>query len=269
VASPRLRPVVELVLVIDGAIWGNYSDTTVEVLSAATGALLAQYNVTGMVDGEPAEADGRIYFGTATPTFTGNGKFYALDIPLRAQATATLIIPGPAHPIGYGNTFNGWGIGGSPPDTCHWTFGAMGTSNACGSIPITFNLIGSYPVNFTVTDSVGTTSSYHFNFTYYTGGTCRPGHPCPLWLGAGTTVSSPCSPGSPVFCPTPRTLSFATYVVNGTAPYTYLWNFGDEGTSGANFPDHTYAEDGEYLVTLTVTDHEGLQGSIQFEVDVT
>ncbi len=58
-------------------------------------------------------------------------------------------------------------------------------------------------------------------------------------------------------------------VQNGTVPYTYLWNFGDEQESNLNYPVHSYAENGDYLVTLTVTDHEGLQGSIQFEVQVT
>jgi len=33
----------------------------------------------------------------------------------------------------------------------------------------------------------------------------------------------------------------------------YLWEFGDGSTSSAVEPTHTYAEEGEYLVTLTVS----------------
>ncbi len=40
-------------------------------------------------------------------------------------------------------------------------------------------------------------------------------------------------------------------VQNGTVPYTYLWNFGDEQESNLNYPVHSYAENGDYLVTLT------------------
>ena len=70
-------------MVIDAAIWGNYSGTTIEVLKAVSGALLAHYNVSGMVDGEPVVVDGRIYFGTSTSTFTGNGRFqYSAIRPL-------------------------------------------------------------------------------------------------------------------------------------------------------------------------------------------
>ena len=254
-------------LVIDAAMASNFTWTTIEVLNATTGRLLSTYNVTGMVDGEPVVADGRIYFGTATSTFRGNGEFYALDLPLRAQATATLYAPGPNPSFGYGNNFDGWGVGGSPPYSCHWTFGNGAGSYACGPVPYTYFTPGTYRVNLTVTDSVGATSTYSFNFTYYfVGGVCKPGHPCPLWLGAGSTVSTPCHAGSPTICPEARTFSFATYVQNGTSPYTYLWNFGDGTESNLEYPVHTFSADGEYLVMLTVTDHNQRQTSVEFEV---
>jgi leucyl aminopeptidase len=39
------------------------------------------------------------------------------------------------------------------------------------------------------------------------------------------------------------------------------WNFGDGGTSTATSPSHTYAADGTYSVTLTVTDNGGASNS--------
>ena len=48
---------------------------------------------------------------------------------------------------------------------------------------------------------------------------------------------------------------------NGDA-FTYLWNFGDgTATSTASTPAHTYAVDGTYTVTLTVTDAWGKSAS--------
>jgi acid phosphatase type 7 len=40
---------------------------------------------------------------------------------------------------------------------------------------------------------------------------------------------------------------------------TFAWTFGDGGTSTAVKPDHTYAEEGNYAVSLTVTDSKGLK----------
>jgi PKD repeat protein len=41
----------------------------------------------------------------------------------------------------------------------------------------------------------------------------------------------------------------------------YLWDFGDGGTSTAANPTHTYASEGDYTVTLTVTDNDELTGT--------
>ena len=41
-------------------------------------------------------------------------------------------------------------------------------------------------------------------------------------------------------------------------PLAYTWDFGDGATASVAAPTHTYADDGEYTVTLTVTDESGL-----------
>jgi PKD repeat protein len=53
-------------------------------------------------------------------------------------------------------------------------------------------------------------------------------------------------------------VAFAGSVTGGVAPYTYAWNFGDGGTaSGSLTPSRTYADNGIYTATLTVTDSGG------------
>jgi PKD repeat protein len=51
--------------------------------------------------------------------------------------------------------------------------------------------------------------------------------------------------------------------------HTISWNFGDEtSTAGTLTPTHTYVDDGEYLVTLTVIDSSGLSDSDTVTVTV-
>jgi alpha-tubulin suppressor-like RCC1 family protein len=49
---------------------------------------------------------------------------------------------------------------------------------------------------------------------------------------------------------------------------SYAWDFGDGGTSTDPAPQHTYAADGTYSVTLTVTDNEGATGQAATSVTV-
>jgi len=51
-------------------------------------------------------------------------------------------------------------------------------------------------------------------------------------------------------------ISFTGASTGGTAPFTYSWDWGDgtATTTGTLTPTHTYADNGAYTVTLTVTD---------------
>jgi PKD repeat protein len=49
---------------------------------------------------------------------------------------------------------------------------------------------------------------------------------------------------------------------------SWEWDFGDGGTSTERNPFHTYAVRGDYTVTLTVTDSQGLSGTVSETVQV-
>ena len=54
---------------------------------------------------------------------------------------------------------------------------------------------------------------------------------------------------------------------NGTI-VSYAWTFGDGGTSTDIAPSHSFAQDGVYSVTLTITDNDGLVDTEVFSVTV-
>lgn len=89
-------------------------------------------------------------------------------------------------------------------------------------------LISSNPYQFTISEE--TTLTAHF-----------------------TSDSFFCSAGGP-YQSTSKTIPFSSSVTGGSAPYTYLWDFGDDSTSTEQNPSHTFQEDGLYTVSLTVTD---------------
>ena len=52
------------------------------------------------------------------------------------------------------------------------------------------------------------------------------------------------------------TVSFSATASNGVPSYSYEWDFGDMTTATVQNPTHTYGSNGDYTVTLTVTDSD-------------
>ncbi|MEO9363938.1 MAG: PKD domain-containing protein [Nitrososphaera sp.] len=55
---------------------------------------------------------------------------------------------------------------------------------------------------------------------------------------------------------------------DGVEPYRYAWNFGDGTVSPLQNATHVYTKEGNYTVTLAVTDATGTVTSISNTVDV-
>jgi PKD repeat protein len=56
---------------------------------------------------------------------------------------------------------------------------------------------------------------------------------------------------------------FEPIVAGGFSPYSYEWDFGDGATSTEDNPSHAYDKDGEYTVSLKITDDRGNTASYQ------
>ena len=54
------------------------------------------------------------------------------------------------------------------------------------------------------------------------------------------------------------------YTLDGADPVSWLWDFGDGNTSTEESPEHTYAADGLYEVSLVVTSASGCEAEISF-----
>ena len=127
-----------------------------------------------------------------------------------------------------------------------WDFGDGGVSTSANPSH-TYSVPGAYTVNLTVTDSNN---------------------------ASDTSIKNVAASGAPI-------ADFSFNVSSLTANFTdtssdsdgtianRLWNFGDGNTSTATNPSHTYAAEGTYSVSLTVTDNDGVQNSVIQNVTLT
>jgi len=133
--------------------------------------------------------------------------------------------------------------GGTPPYTYEWDFDNDGTVDSTDASPThTYSSAGTYTVSLTVTDSLleGTvdTETKAGYITVYEPLNAEFSA-SPLEGVAGVTV-----------------FTFTDATSGGKTPYTYEWDFDNDGTVDSTdaSPTHTYASAGTYTVSLTVTD---------------
>ena len=125
----------------------------------------------------------------------------------------------------------------------NWNFGDGGTSTLKNPTHI-FSASGNYTITLTVSYNgcSGTTSQViYFNVT----------QPVLFTFSADDTFS--CNP--------PLTVNFTNTSSGGTS---YLWTFGDEFTSTLANPSHTYTTDGNYTVSLGISNSSGCVNTVTF-----
>lgn len=150
-----------------------------------------------------------------------------------------------------------------------------GTYQFVNSAPVTPSLVG-YAVQY---KSWFNKTATYYNWSFGDGGTSTDANPTHTFSAAGiyntsleisdgtipTTISNPIKVTiSSLACKTKISsapsfsgaISFTNHTT-GTAPYTYLWNFGDTTYSTTANPTHYYSYPNRYLVSLKVKDATG------------
>jgi DNA/RNA endonuclease G (NUC1)/PKD repeat protein len=180
-------------------------------------------------------------------TLTGYHFFSALDARTR-RAVET----GTKPPLGSvngpynapeGSSVNMSGAGSVDPNgsivSYAWNFGD-GTTGTGTTVSHTYALAGSYTISMIVTDNDGLADTVSTTASV----SAVPPHAAVDGPYTGNEGSSVSMSGA------------ASNDPNGTV-VSYAWDFGDGSTgSGANV-SHTYANNGSYTVSLTVTDNDG------------
>ena len=131
--------------------------------------------------------------------------------------------------------------GTSPITAWQWNFGDGSTSNT-QSPSHTYTSAGTYTVSLTVTTAVGSNTHTADNLI-----TVQDQQAPDAYFTAGPTTGE----GS-------LQVYFVDRSTAGTSPITsWEWNFGDGSSSTDSSPSHTYASEGTYTVSLTVTSAHG------------
>ncbi|MEO0133067.1 MAG: PKD domain-containing protein [candidate division WOR-3 bacterium] len=166
--------------------------------------------------------------------------------------TATIVANPSSGPPPLSVNFTCNASGGSGCYTNYaWNFGNGQTySGSNNSASTTYSNVGTYTVSCSVTDS-------NYNSVQAT---------TTVTVTSGLTLSASASPTSAASAPV--TVTFTCAVSGGQTPYSYLWEFGDGGTSIEQNTTHTYTANGTYFARITVADGNGLSASKTITIKV-
>lgn len=134
-----------------------------------------------------------------------------------------------------------------------WDFGDGGTASGA-TASHTFTDQSTRTVTLTVTDDDGATDQISRTVEV------APTNVAPVAVVSPTSLAGQ-APFAADFDGTDST------DVDGSV-VSYAWDFGDGGTASGASPAHTFAEQGTFTVTLTVTDDDGAVGTTTAEVQV-
>jgi PKD repeat protein len=228
----------------DGTTMRLYVNAAQVSSKAGTGSILTSTNSL-QIGGDSFY--GQFFQGTIDEVRVYNSALTA------AQLTTDMNTPIPSVPLvasagpnvsgneGTAIQFTGSAGGGTAPYSYSWNFGD-GSPATTGTLTPThvYASDGPYTATLTVTDSANHTAPASTSVTV-------------------NNVAPTVSAGGPYGGSPGVAISFTgtATVPDPKDPLTYLWNFGDGGTSTLQNPTHTYATANTYTVTLQATDSEG------------
>lgn len=140
--------------------------------------------------------------------------------------------------------------GGVAPYTYAWDFDD-GTNSTSSAPSHTFNGVGSYDVQLSITDDTGSVAEASVTVDA---------------LAPDALIVSPTA--SPDHGIAPQEVQFQSNAAGGSAPLTYQWTFGDGDTSDAKNPRKTFLSAGNYDVSLTVTDALGSTANDSITIEI-
>lgn len=141
--------------------------------------------------------------------------------------------------------------GGNLDYTYTWDFGD-GQSGAGQTATHVYSSAGSYTAKVTATDSANATGSVTVGIT--------------VTSGSSLTIAATASPTSSAHAP--LTVTFSCSASGGTAPYSYLWDFGDGASSTEANTTHTYNSVGTFTAKVIVGDFNGNTAEKNFMIKI-
>ncbi len=182
--------------------------------------------------------------GTYTVTFhvtdaLGYSSSTSFSVTVAPDLTAVAQVAPPTVDLGQHTVFSATTSGGTAPVTVTWNFADGSLSSTGNTVTHLYASAGSYPAGATVKDAAGATLTVPVPVTV---------NPDPA-----VTVNSSAASGT-----VGANLTFSATPTGGTAPYSYMWNFGDGSAATTSAPSHKFATAGTFSVSLTITDAAGL-----------
>ncbi|RMG54993.1 MAG: PKD domain-containing protein, partial [Bacteroidetes bacterium] len=186
---------------------------------------------------------GLYYVNLQLTTLDGCVDTAATPVAIRVTSppSAAFIVSPDEACVPFPATFTESATGAFPIVDWAWDFGDGNGDNGQIILPHTYTTPGVYSANLTVTDSRGCTGSVSRNVRVNS-----------LPTVEFSAFRYGCAPIS---------IAFTDLSSGSSSPAGWAWNFGDGLTANTQNPTHNYAADGDYSVTLTVTDGNGCKNS--------
>jgi PKD repeat protein len=147
--------------------------------------------------------------------------------------------------------FSGSASGGVPPYTFVWSFGD-GARTVGATVQHVYVQPGTYDARLDAYDANGVAGAANLTISAH----------LPPALGVAITPANATGPA-------PFTVHFSAAASGGSAPYTYLWIFGDGGSGNGAGVTHTYQNRGLFYAQAIATDATGRTGASFAEINVT